>query len=175
MKAATADIPGRRAHRCVVDQTAPAGVEDCIKRQVRYEKGSEARRDMACASGRRSATPAEEVFGRATLLSGHVTGKGKGAVVSAGQNQAVRRYRERLKREGWVRCEVRIPREDVALIRGVAAVLSDPKRDAEARALLRAHFGDSSPQSLKALLAAAPLEGIDIERSADPGRVPEFS
>ena len=70
---------------------------------------------------------------------------------------------------------VKIPREDVALIRGVAAVLSDPKRDAAARALLRTHFGDSSPQSLKALLAAAPLEGIDIERSADPGRVPEFS
>ena len=28
---------------------------------------------------------------------------------------------------------------------------------------------------VKALLAAAPLEGIDIERSVDPGRVPEFS
>ena len=28
---------------------------------------------------------------------------------------------------------------------------------------------------VKALLAAAPLEGIDIERSADPGRVPELS
>ena len=91
------------------------------------------------------------------------------------QNQAVRRFRERLQREGWVRCEVKIPREDVALIRGVASVLSDPKRSVAARALLRAHFGDSSPPSLKALLAAAPLEGIDIERSADPGRVPDLT
>lgn len=91
------------------------------------------------------------------------------------QNQAVRRYRERLRREGWVRCEVKVPREDASLIREVAAVLSDPKRDATARALLRAHFGDSSPPNLKALLAAAPLEGIDIERSTDPGRVPDLS
>ena len=175
MTAATADIPGRCAHRCVINPTTPAGAEDCIKRQVRYEKGSEVRRGMARASGRCSATPTEMVLGRVILLSGYITGKGKDAVVPTGQNQAVRRYRERLKREGWVRCEVKIPREDVALIRGVAAVLSDPKRDAAARALLRTHFGDSSPQSLKALLAAAPLEGIDIERSADPGRVPEFS
>ena len=175
MKAATVDIPGRCAHRCVVDQTTPAGVEDYIKHQVRYEKGSEVWRGMACASGRCSATPAEKVLGRVILLSGYVTGKRKDAVVPTDQNQAVRRYRERLKREGWVRCEVKIPREDVALMRGVAAELSDPKRDAAARALLRAHFGDSSPQNLKALLAAAPLEGIDIERSADPGRVPEFS
>ena len=91
------------------------------------------------------------------------------------RNQAVKRYRERLEREGWVRCEVKIPQEDVALIRGVAAVLSDPNRGAAARTLLRVHFGDSSSPSLKALLAAAPLEGIDIERSADPGRVPEFT
>ena len=91
------------------------------------------------------------------------------------RNQAVKRYRERLEREGWVRCEVKIPHEDVALIRGVAAVLSDPNRSAAARTLLRAHFGGSSSPSLKALLAAAPLEGIDIERSADPGRVPELS
>ena len=91
------------------------------------------------------------------------------------RNQAVKRYRERLEREGWVRCEVKISQEDVALIREVAAVLSDPNRGAAARTLLRAHFGDSSSPSLKALLAAAPLEGIDIERSADPGRVPELS
>ena len=175
MKAAMADIPGRCAHRCVVNQTTPAGVEDYIKRQVRYEKGNEVRSGMACASGRCSATPAEKAVGRVILLSGYIAGNETDAVLPTGQNQAVRRYRERLKREGWVRCEVKIPREDVALIRGIAAVLSDPKRDAAARALLRAHFGDSSPQSLKALLAAAPLEGIDIERSADPGRVPEFS
>ena len=91
------------------------------------------------------------------------------------RNRAVKRYRERLEREGWVRCEVKIPQEDVALIRGVAAVLSDPNRGVAARTLLRAHFVDSSSPSLKALLAAAPLEGIDIERSADPGRVPELS
>ena len=95
--------------------------------------------------------------------------------MSTSQNKAVRRYRERLKREGRVRCEVKIPREDVTLVRRVAAVLSDPNRDAAARALLRTHFGDSSPPNLKALLAAAPLEGIDIDRSTNPGRVPDLS
>ena len=91
------------------------------------------------------------------------------------RNQAVRRYRERLQRDGWIRCEVKIPREDVALIRGVATVLSDPERNVAARALLRAHFGDASLPGLKALLAAAPLEGIDIERSVDRGRVPDLT
>ena len=91
------------------------------------------------------------------------------------RNQAVRRYRERLQRDGWIRCEVKIPQEDVALIRGVATVLSNPERNVAARALLRSHFADGSLPSLKALLAAAPLEGIDIERSADPGRAPDLT
>ena len=86
------------------------------------------------------------------------------------QDKAVKRYRKRLKREGWVRCEVKVRREDVPLVRKVAAVLNDPERDAVARAVIRERFEETPPTSLKSVLAAAPLEGIEIERSRDPGR-----
>ena len=36
--------------------------------------------------------------------------------------------------------------------------------------LLRKRFVGSPRVSLKALLAAAPLDGIDLERDRDPGR-----
>lgn len=38
------------------------------------------------------------------------------------------------------------------------------------RALLRQRFAEPSHVSLKALLASAPLDGIALDRSADPGR-----
>jgi len=79
-------------------------------------------------------------------------------------------YRRRLKRRGVVRVEVHVRKEDAALIRRVARALDDPQRAAEARAVLRAHFAPESARGLKALLAAAPLEGIDLTRSRDPGR-----
>ena len=90
--------------------------------------------------------------------------------MSTSQDKAVKRYRKRLKREGWVRCEVKIRREDAPLVRKVAALLSDPERGAEARAVIRGRFEDLQACSLKSLLAAAPLEGIEIERSRDQGR-----
>ena len=86
------------------------------------------------------------------------------------QDKAVKQYRKRLKREGWVRCEVKVRREDVPLVRKVAAVLNDPEREAVARAVIRDRFVEAPPSNLKDLLAAAPLEGIDIERPRDPGR-----
>jgi hypothetical protein len=52
----------------------------------------------------------------------------------------------------------------------VARALSDPAREAEARALLRERFGAAKAKGLKALLAAAPLEGIDLTRERDLGR-----
>jgi hypothetical protein len=52
----------------------------------------------------------------------------------------------------------------------VASALSDPSRQAEARLLLRQRFAKPPKVSLKALLAAAPLDGIDLDRSRDPGR-----
>lgn len=77
-------------------------------------------------------------------------------------------YRRRLKRRGVVRVEVHVSKNDAVLIRGVAQALSDPAREAAARALLRERFGLA--KGLKALLAAAPLDGIDLSRDRDFGR-----
>ena len=86
------------------------------------------------------------------------------------QRKPVAAYRRRLKRRGVIRVEVHVRKDDAALVRGVAAALSDPAREAEARALLRERFGASKATGLKALLAAAPLEGIDLTREHDLGR-----
>ncbi|MGZ9059749.1 MAG: hypothetical protein ACXW3M_11465 [Rhodoplanes sp.] len=86
------------------------------------------------------------------------------------QKKPVSAYRRRLKRRGVVRVEVHVRKDDAALVRGVAEALSDPAREAEARALLRERFGASKAKGLKALLAAAPLEGIDLTRERDLGR-----
>jgi hypothetical protein len=79
-------------------------------------------------------------------------------------------YRRRLKRRGVVRVEVHVRKDDAALIRGVARALDDPERAREARSLLRARFAPEKAQGLKALLASAPLEGIDLTRRRDVGR-----
>ncbi len=77
-------------------------------------------------------------------------------------------YRRRLKRRGVVRVEVHVSRNDAPLIRGVARALTDPAREAAARTLLRERFGLA--KGLKMLLAAAPLEGLDLGRERDFGR-----
>jgi hypothetical protein len=79
-------------------------------------------------------------------------------------------HRARMERRGFVRVEVRVRKDDASLVRGVAAALSDPLRQSEARRLLQPRFGEPPKVSLKALLASAPLEGIDLDRSAAPGR-----
>jgi hypothetical protein len=86
------------------------------------------------------------------------------------QRKALNTYRRRLKRRGIVRLEVHVRKDDAALLRGVAQALSDPAREAEARALLRERFGSTKTRGLKVLLAAAPLEGIDLSRDRDFGR-----
>ena len=80
------------------------------------------------------------------------------------------RHRARMERQGLVRVEVTVRKEDASLVRGVASALSDPSRQAEARRLLRQRFVEPPKVSLKALLASAPLDGIELERSRDPGR-----
>ena len=60
--------------------------------------------------------------------------------------------------------------EDAPLVRAVAAALADPERAAEARALLRGRFAPAPARSLRDLLASAPLDGVDLERSPDTGR-----
>ncbi len=85
-------------------------------------------------------------------------------------NDSLAAYRRRMKRQGFVRVEVRVRREDAALVRSVAGALTDPEREGEARALLRRRFARPHAVGLKALLAAAPLEGVDLERAPDTGR-----
>jgi len=72
-----------------------------------------------------------------------------------------------MAREGLVRVEVDVRREDASLVRRVAAALS---RQAAVRTPLQRGFAESAGPSLKALLASAPLNGIDLDRSQDLGR-----
>jgi hypothetical protein len=69
-----------------------------------------------------------------------------------------------------VRLEVAVARQDVALLRHVAEALrsQDRERSATFRALLKSKL--EKPKNLKALLAAAPLDGVDLVRSRDLGR-----
>lgn len=83
-------------------------------------------------------------------------------------------FRKRQKREGIVRVEVQVRKEDAALLRSVAQALGDPTREAETRSLLKTRFVAPSPAGLKALLASAPLDGIELERSRDLGRPVEL-
>ncbi len=79
-------------------------------------------------------------------------------------------HRERIARRGFARVEVTVSKDDAILVRNVAATLSDPARQAAARTLLRQHFVEPPSVSLKALLASAPLDGIDLDRGRDFGR-----
>ena len=87
-----------------------------------------------------------------------------------GSNQAVARHRERRKRLGLVRVEVQVPKEDAPLLRIVAGALADPARADATRTLLRQRLGARAGKSLKALLVAAPLDDILLDRSSDLGR-----
>lgn len=83
---------------------------------------------------------------------------------------AVAKHRRRLRSRGLQRVEVQVRGEDAPLVRAVAAALTDPDLASEARALLRRRFGPDPAQSLKDLLAAAPLDDVDLTRSRDAGR-----
>ena len=89
-----------------------------------------------------------------------MTDKAKSSVAS---------HRARLERQGLERVEVNVRKEDASLVRRVASALSDPARQAEARVLLRQRFVEPSKVNLKALLASAPLDGIDLDRNRDRG------
>jgi hypothetical protein len=82
----------------------------------------------------------------------------------------VTQWRRRRQRQGFVRVEVQVRREDAALVRDVAAALVDPEHESETRAILCENFSTPHTRGLKALLAAAPLEGIDLDRPRDFGR-----
>ncbi len=86
------------------------------------------------------------------------------------QGKALASYRRRLKQQAVVRLEVRVRKDDAPLVRDVVRALTDPDRETETRKLLREHFGPAKAEGLKALLASAPLDGIDLGRARDIGR-----
>jgi hypothetical protein len=69
-----------------------------------------------------------------------------------------------------VRLEVRVRKEDAGLVRTVARALDDPDRRPEAREKLRQAAGVAGGVDVKALLASAPLAGIDLARDRDVAR-----
>jgi len=75
--------------------------------------------------------------------------------------------RRRPTRRGTMRLEVQVRHDDAALVRRVAEALADPLRGDDARSLLLERFGTKTSVGLKSLLAAAPLEGVDLERARD--------
>jgi ribosomal protein S11 len=103
-------------------------------------------------------------------ISGYISGNHRGFEMAAAQRKAVNSYRGRLKRKGITRLEVHVKKADAGLVRSVARALSDPGKEKETRALLRARFGTGKMKGLKALLAAAPLEDVDLTREHDLGR-----
>ena len=86
------------------------------------------------------------------------------------QRKAVNRFRKRLKRQGMARVKINVRKDDAVLVRNVVRALSSPEQEQTARALLREHFGSRRTEGLKALLASAPLEGLDLSRERDFGR-----
>ena len=82
----------------------------------------------------------------------------------------VTQWRKRRQLKGFVRVEVQVRREDAVLVRDVATALVDPERETETRAILRERIAAPRSGGLKALLASAPLEEIDLEHPRDFGR-----
>ena len=64
--------------------------------------------------------------------------------------------------------------KDAQLAPFVAAALTEPARASERHAMLLARFDPISPIGFKHLLAAAPLDGIELERLRDTGRTMDF-
>lgn len=86
------------------------------------------------------------------------------------RRKAVANFRRRLELQGMARLEVRIRKDDIPLVRAVVRALTSTEQEQEARAILREHFHVGPSEGLKALLAAAPLEGVDLTRDRDLGR-----
>jgi hypothetical protein len=94
----------------------------------------------------------------------------KEALMATAQKTPIDAFRKRLRQKGMVRVEIHVHAEDAGLVRSVARALGDPRMAAEARSILRARFATPAKPGLKALLASAPLEGVDLERPRDMGR-----
>ncbi len=89
---------------------------------------------------------------------------------SPNSTSALAAHRQRLRGRGFQRLEIQVQGKDAPLIRAVAAALADPDRAPEARSLLHDRFIPNPVNSLKDLLAGAPLDGIEFDRLRDTGR-----
>ncbi len=90
--------------------------------------------------------------------------------MTVARKNSLESFRKRQRRKGLVRVEVQVQKEDAALLRSVAQALGDPQRAADLRSALKVRLAPSGAVDLKALLASAPLDDIDLERSRDLGR-----
>jgi len=88
----------------------------------------------------------------------------------AGAKSALRVHRDKMRRKGIVRVEVKVSQEDAELVRAVARALLDPARAAHTRAWLRKELAQITPVDLKALIESVPLEDHDLDRPRDVGR-----
>ena len=86
------------------------------------------------------------------------------------QQKALAAHRRRLKGKGFLRLEVKVRKDDAALVRSIVKALADPDHETDTRALLRERFAARPAVGLKALLAAAPLDDIDLDRPRDLNR-----
>lgn len=86
---------------------------------------------------------------------------------------ALAEHRKRLRSRGLQRLEVQVRGEDASLVRAIVAALTDPGQ-ADTRAMLLRQFAPAPMQSLKDLIASAPLDGIDLDRPRDMGRAVEL-
>jgi hypothetical protein len=89
--------------------------------------------------------------------------------MSASQSNTTQ-WRKRQAALGFVRVEVQVRTDDASLVRDIASALGDPSRQDATRAILRNQITRSPSKSFKALLASAPLEGIELDRPSDFGR-----
>jgi len=108
------------------------------------------------------------------MVSGNISGNHGESTLPGTETNALAAHRRRLKQKGIARVELRVPSGDALLLRGVAGALRDPARRDRAREILRSHFGAGARPGLKALLASAPLDGIELERDPAPARDVEF-
>src|SRR5260370_32110960 len=88
--------------------------------------------------------------------------------------KAVAEHRKRLKQRGLVRIELRAPKKDAPLLRAIGGALADPARAARTRTVPRELVAVHHAQCFKEFLAAAPLEGADLDRNPDTGRDIDF-
>ena len=90
--------------------------------------------------------------------------------MSTSREKALRNHRRRLRERGIKRVEVEAAETDASLIRQLAKVLrAGGEKAEETRHQLTELVAPKGP-GLKELLASAPLAGIRITRSRDPGR-----